>query len=537
MERYYATEREVKSRCVETKRYGMATNCGPTIFNDGYSDYVVPHEGHVMCFGGTGAGKTSRVLLPTIEKIARCQEGMLIVDPKPEIICRTKALLQQNGYKIYYLNFADYWRSQRYNLLLRVQKLYEKGDRTESFKLLDEIGTALFQIQIENNKDPYFGMNGRDLFVGAGIVLLEAGAELTFENICVLISDSKGSFAGSDFLTEYVKAKGSYSEAAMRLAGRAYAPRDTAGCIDSVASTIMNPYIMESLCDMMCCSEFSFASLAEGKVAIFIITPADDGCMETYVGLLVRQAYDELKDLAIQQKNGRLPKTVHFIIDEFCNFPIPAVERMVMLARGYNERFYLGIQNYGSLTAKYGADTANTIWANSEIKFVLRSSDIQLGELLEHLCGMRVDPVVGVQRPLISVTDIQRLNKENGEAIVLIDGLRPFVTTFPSIYDHEWDYPYYSIKQLPLREPVVRTHFNFQELVKEMKRSKLLETLTPILQKEKEAEEDKDTPILDYDESSIRKDIEDMQEAIDREFQGLCDLYGFDFDREDAPLP
>jgi len=534
MEKCFATEKEIKKRCIAVPKNKKATACGPTLFSDEFADYVVAEEGHTMCFGGTGSGKTTRILLPAIEKIARCQEGLLIVDPKPGLICRTQNLLQQNGYQIYYLNFVDYWKSQRYNLLGRVQRLYEKGDKAETIKVLDEIATALFKPHI-NAKDPYWGMNGRDLLVGAGMALLDSGADLTFENINVLLMQGKESFSTSNYLNEYVNERGPHSEAAMRLTARALAPHDTAACIDSVASTVLNPFVMDGLADMMSESDFSFAQLAEGKTAIFIITPADDSCMEAYVGLLVKAAYDELKEQAIKNENGRLPKTVHFVIDEFCNFPIPSVERMITLARGYNERFYLGIQNYGSLSAKYGSDAASTIWANSEIKFILRSSDIQLGELLEKLCGARIDPITGAQRPLIGVTDIQRLDKPSGEAVVLVDGIRPFVTHFQSIYDHAWDYPYFSIDTLERRKEKKRKYFDFQEKVKEMKRNKLFAAVGispgPIRKPEVKSKPKNEDP-------EVRcPSCENMLHSIDEEFARIFDLESELQDQEDGPLP
>lgn len=547
MERYFATEREIKSRCVAVKKSEKSDACGPMLLSDDYVDYIVPEEGHVMCFGGTGSGKTTRILLPTIEKIARCGESLIVVDPKPELICRTQSVLKANGYRMLYLNFIDYWKSQRYNLLQRVKKLYDRGERSESFKLLDEIGTALFHEHINNSKDPYFGMNGRDLFVGIGMALLEAGEYLTLESISVALAEAKDSFATSDYMTEYIKLRGAHSEAAMRMAGRAYAPKDTASCIDSVAATVLNPYVMDSLSDMMCQCDFDFAGLAYDKVAIFIITPGDDSCMETYVGLLVKQAYDDLKEIALKQENGKLPKTVHFMIDEFCNFSIPSIERMITLARGYNERFYLGIQNYGSLSAKYGADTASTIWANSEIKYILRSSDIQLGEMLEHLCGTRIDAVSGQQRPLIGVTDIQRLDKEHGEAIILVDGLRPFVTRFDSIYDHEWEYPYFSINQLPVRKPVERSHFDFQAMVKDMKRKNLFEKLAPLAsnsplsanQMIEKAERMDTVGDDDGPEDGIILPVvdEDFEKAIDAEFNKLFGQFVVKPEEDDLPLP
>ena len=62
MEKCFATEKEIKKRCIAVPKNKKATACGPTLFSDEFADYVVAEEGHTMCFGGTGSGKTTRIL-------------------------------------------------------------------------------------------------------------------------------------------------------------------------------------------------------------------------------------------------------------------------------------------------------------------------------------------------------------------------------------------------------------------------------------------------------------------------------------------
>ncbi|MCU9932904.1 type IV secretory system conjugative DNA transfer family protein [Mycoplasmopsis cynos] len=64
-----------------------------------------------LIVGGTGSGKTQRVLLPNIlyniNLLDEYKPNLVIIDSKKELISFTGKRIEDNGYKIYVIDFED----------------------------------------------------------------------------------------------------------------------------------------------------------------------------------------------------------------------------------------------------------------------------------------------------------------------------------------------------------------------------------------------------------------------------------------------
>jgi len=95
-------------------------------------------------------------------------------------------------------------------------------------------------------------------------------------------------------------------------------------------------------------------------------------------------------------------------------------------------------QSQWQLRQKYKED-ADTIKGNCENWIFLTSRELDLLKDVSTLCGDTfLKDSIGVQRtyPLISVSELQRLKKELGEALILHGRNYPFVTHLPDIDDY-----------------------------------------------------------------------------------------------------
>jgi len=271
--------------------------------------------------------------------------------------------------------------------------------------------------------------------------------------------------------------------------------RETKSCVYSMVQKSLSIYGGEGFKDQMCESDFSISDLAFQKTVLFIVVPAERSTLDPYVSAFIRSAYNELCDCASKQPNGKLPITTHFVLDEFANFPqITDFSKILSTARSHSIRFMIVVQNYAQLVSRYSEEDAHTIFANCSTKIVMRSSDIQMGEYIEKLSGMRTDPVTGSRTPLITARDVMNLDKTRGEVIILIDGLQhPFVTCIPSIYDYPSGiFTYTPMTLFPYRKKKHRRVFDIKEVVKAKKREKLFHSLD---QKPVENDEVLQTPL------------------------------------------
>ena len=137
----------------------------------------------------------------------------------------------------------------------------------------------------------------------------------------------------------------------------------------------------------------------------------------------------------------RLPVRMNFVLDEFCNIPaIPDMASMISAARSRNMRFFLMTQSLWQLKQKY-RDDANTIKGNCDNWVFLTSREYDLLQEISSLCGNTTykesnDNINS--RPLISISELQRLKKEYGETLILHGRNYPFVTELPDINEYKF---------------------------------------------------------------------------------------------------
>lgn len=124
-------------------------------------------------------------------------------------------------------------------------------------------------------------------------------------------------------------------------------------------------------------TSFDVTEVAETPTAIFLNIPGSD-TSQTYTilaSLFIEQMYTELIKKAKSYPSNSLPRPCYFLIDEFGNIPkIPNFDSKVSLARSYNIRFNVVIQDFGQLDKKY-KDERTTIMGNSNIVYLLTNDN------------------------------------------------------------------------------------------------------------------------------------------------------------------
>jgi type IV secretion system protein VirD4 len=192
-------------------------------------------------------------------------------------------------------------------------------------------------------------------------------------------------------------------------------------------------------------SSFNPCNIGKEKTAIYIIVPDEKTTLHFLVTAFIKQTYETLISEAQLQPNRKLPVRLNIVLDEFCNIPtIPDMASMISAARSRNMRFFLMVQGMHQLRCKYKED-AETIRGNCDNWVFLGSREYELLSEISNLCGETVNNDFDgriTSRPLISISELQRLSKEKGESLILHGRHYPFVTELPDIDDYEFEaYP------------------------------------------------------------------------------------------------
>jgi type IV secretion system protein VirD4 len=191
----------------------------------------------------------------------------------------------------------------------------------------------------------------------------------------------------------------------------------------------MRPFFSQNnLIDMLSGNDLDMGSIGKEKTAVFLITPDENTLYHPLVSVFVKQCYTELILEAQKQPSKKLPRRVNFLLDEFSSLPqISDFPSMITASRSRNIRFNLFVQSFTQLQAKYGY-YAEAIKGNCENLLFLHSREYPLLEELVVLSGTKYRDY-----PLISVSMLQTLDKDKGEAFVLHKRAYPFIASLPDI--------------------------------------------------------------------------------------------------------
>jgi type IV secretion system protein VirD4 len=189
--------------------------------------------------------------------------------------------------------------------------------------------------------------------------------------------------------------------------------------------------------------------------------------------MFVKQTYEALINEAHKREDGKLQIRLNFVLDEFCNIPrIPDMPAMISAARSRNMRFFLMAQGMWQMKQKYG-DDVETIKGNCDNWAFLTSREYALLLEISNLCGSTTCKDSSgnvISRPLISVSELQRLKKESGETLILHGRNNPFVTKLPDIDDYKFRF----LPPIPTEErqlPQI-VHYDVDKVISDIKEQK-----------------------------------------------------------------
>ena len=439
----WADSDEIKNS-MTTKRIDINNDsckgCGLPLISDGCNVHVDDSDSHTLVFGATGSKKTRIFGMPLVNMFAMAGESFIATDPKGELYSETSGLVEAQGYNLIVLNYRDIKKSSLWNPLAIPYELYHKGEKEEAVALINDFVETLGSEQRNSTADSYWIETASSMIFAYLLFFIDTATEdeaniYNFNNFFIYNSTPCAVLRIALCVAENsIVVANLKSVLAVRHAD------NTFGCIVSVAAAILRPFITRtSLNQMMSKSSFDFRKVGREKTAIYIIVPDEKTTLHFLVTIFIKQTYEVLINEAQQENNKKLPIRLNFLLDEFGNIPkIPDMASMISAARSRNIRFFLMTQGMFQLKHKYNED-AETIKGNCENIVFLYSREYELLREISILCGEthKFDVCGNVrQQPLISVAELQRLQKEKGEALILHGRNYPFMSRLPDIDEY-----------------------------------------------------------------------------------------------------
>lgn len=399
-------------------------------------------DSHTLIMGATGSKKSRLVIMPSVYILGAAGESMIISDPKAEIYTRTAEFLRGKGYNLAVINLRNPNTCHAWNPLSIPYVFYKRGDIDRAYEFANDVAFNLTQAE-KDLSDPFWDNSAGDLFFGLAMLLFKyvfnnklADEYANLYNLIrlrrYLFKDTDSTEVKDEYLRELID---SDEIIAGTLSGTITAPDKTKTSILSTFDEKMRCFIMQpSLLEMLSNNTVDLHNSCKKKFAIFLIMPDEKTTYHKLVSLFVKQSYEYLIYEAQKSSNGRLFIRVNFILDEFSSLPtIKDFPNMVSAARSRDIRFVLVVQSKHQLVERY-QEEAETIRSNCANWIFLTSRELPLLADISALCGKNKSG-----RDIVSVSSLQHLSKEKGQALVLSGRLLPYISELIDIseYDHD----------------------------------------------------------------------------------------------------
>ena len=414
---------------------------GLPVISDGDTVYVDDSDSHSLIIGSTGSKKSRLFAMPMLEIMRRAGESVLVTDPKGELYERTASAFEESGYRVEVINLREPHKSNGWNPLFMAREAMRRGDAEKATSIVNDFAAAMLKGETAGGKnDAFWEHTSVAMLQGLALMMVE-GMEYFPDhtvNLATLrhLSDNfrQRSIRGEDGVLDLIDLYPTTSISRQNLLVASHGSETTFSNVKITYEAPMQKlYAQKSLINMLSTSDVDFSRLGKEKAILYLIMPDEKTTLHKIVSLIVKLCYEQLIDLAQQHPRCQLPQRVNFLLDEFSNLPaIPDMAAMISAARSRNIKFHLIIQGLYQLSSKYGSDNAHTIKGNCGNWAFLTSRELPLLNEMSDLCGQ--DALTGER--LITVSQLQRLNKDRGEVLMLVGRQCPYIAHLADIDEY-----------------------------------------------------------------------------------------------------
>ncbi len=412
-------------------------------------------ESHVLLLAPTGAGKTSRIIVPALLNEFG-HRSLFINDTKGELVDLTLGPLSAYHHCLVFAP-TDPSSSHHYNPLAHVETM----DDAE----------ALATCLIENT-----GISRED-FWNSAPKLLTAGAVLHLREIKpdAPFSDLIDILCGMDLDQVMRLLTKSPSELTRKIAASAM---ENLKRTDRLAGTIMvemathffhfhNP----SLRQVTATNDINFDRFIDEPTALFLSIPEGEADrLEPLSACLIMQMMNAIIRRANRSPGKKLPRHVAFYLDEFCNAgTIPRFTKRISTVRSRGIAFILAVSDFGQVREKYGENGRETILANTTTQIIFPGCGLQEARYYSEKSGDTTVATISntesgrsfgvaahqtwtqgeTRRPLMTADEIRTMGKD--EMLVFLGNLHPMKVRSTPYYEKD---EYLSRVGIPYTQPL-----------------------------------------------------------------------------------
>ena len=349
-----------------------------------------------LIIGGTGAGKSSVVLIPSLYTM---KSTFIVHDPSGELYTKSAGYLKQKGYEIKILNFAHPEISSMYNPLSRAKNSTD----------IQKVASMLVENSLGGSKKDPFWNNLSISLITMLIQLLKTQPEeyQNLYNVRNLLISMGGNPEAIDSLFSKNADEKLFSEYKSFLA---YDEKVTSGVIATCKASLQI-FNDESIGKVTSGDNIPFEDFRNKPTVLYIQNSVAD---QKYYSTLTSIFFEQLFSYTLSRFPKPEEQNIFFLIDECSSLHLPTLPLATANVRKHNAGIMLIIQDFNQIVHHYGKYESDAIRANCFAKLYFTGQSLETAKELEQILGkyeFKDKDERKVVRPLMTNDEIRTMKE------------------------------------------------------------------------------------------------------------------------------
>jgi type IV secretion system protein VirD4 len=325
---------------------------------------------NALIIGGTGVGKSSVVLIPSLFTM----EGSFIVhDPSGELYSKSAGYLNRKGYEVKLLNFARPAVSCGYNPLTRASTPSDV-QKVASMLVLNALGG-------NNSKDPFWNTQATALLTMLITVLKKQDEQYqNLFNVRQLLSALGSNPEAVDSLFSKHADEILFSEYKSFVA---YDDKVVNGVI-ATCKAALQIFSDDSVARVTSFDNLDMREFRNKPTVLYIQNSVAD---QKYYSVLTSLFFEQFFSFILSRFPQNNEQDIFFLIDESSSLNLPTLPLAVANVRKHRSGIMLLVQDFAQVIHSYGKQDADAIKSNCFAKMFFTGGSHELTKELEQTLG------------------------------------------------------------------------------------------------------------------------------------------------------
>ena len=362
---------------------------------------------NALIVGGTGTGKSSVVLIPSLYSM---NGSFVIHDPSGELYFKSAGYLKQKGYDIKVLNFANPEKSSGYNPL----------ERAKSSSDIQKVAAMLVETSMGGkSKDPFWNTQSTALLTMLITILKKQEPKYqNLYNVRQLLNRLGGNPESVDALFSKDADEVLFAEYKSFIA---YDEKVRSGVI-ATCKAALQIFNDEMVAKVTSFDTLNLQDFRNRPTALYIQNSVAD---QKYYSVLTSLFFEQFFAFVLSRFPTGTEKDIFLLIDEASSLNLPTLPLAIANVRKHRSGIMLLVQDFSQLIHHYGKNDGDAIKANCFAKMYFTGTSLETSKELEQTLGKyeyENDKKIKVVRPLMTNDEIRTMKETQA---LLICGNRP----------------------------------------------------------------------------------------------------------------